>query len=229
MRGPVDDDEGAAERRALFWPPTKIAGRYLSPYLAGRDDAEAARPDAGAGRARGRARPRTRPARGRGRAAHVALTPAAGAAPRTSGRREIGGWGAPMSQGRRRWVAACAAAAAVAAVGVVPGLAGAQGPGSACAGPLALANGSFEDPASVDAFAILAPGKVPGWTTTEPDGRIEVWQSGYRGVPAAAGEQFAELAANEPGELRRGGRPERRGRESDPGAGAGRAGRGESV
>lgn len=26
--------EGEAERRALFWPPTKIAGRYLSPYLA---------------------------------------------------------------------------------------------------------------------------------------------------------------------------------------------------
>ena len=30
----VDQDErGNAERRALFWPPTKIAGRYLSPYL----------------------------------------------------------------------------------------------------------------------------------------------------------------------------------------------------
>lgn len=27
-------DEGEAQRRALFWPPTKIAGRYLSPYLA---------------------------------------------------------------------------------------------------------------------------------------------------------------------------------------------------
>ena len=33
LRGPHDDDPGAAERRALFWPPTKIAGRYLSPYL----------------------------------------------------------------------------------------------------------------------------------------------------------------------------------------------------
>jgi sulfide:quinone oxidoreductase len=40
MRGPVGDDEGASERHALFWPPTKIAGRYLSPYLAERDDAE---------------------------------------------------------------------------------------------------------------------------------------------------------------------------------------------
>jgi sulfide:quinone oxidoreductase len=42
MRGPRDtDDEGAAERHALFWPPTKIAGRYLAPYLAARDEAEA--------------------------------------------------------------------------------------------------------------------------------------------------------------------------------------------
>ena len=28
--------EGEAERRALFWPPTKIAGRYISPFLASR-------------------------------------------------------------------------------------------------------------------------------------------------------------------------------------------------
>jgi sulfide:quinone oxidoreductase len=41
MRGPDDTDEGATERRALFWPPTKIAGRYLAPYLAQRDEAEA--------------------------------------------------------------------------------------------------------------------------------------------------------------------------------------------
>jgi sulfide:quinone oxidoreductase len=41
MRGPNETDEGAAERHALFWPPTKIAGRYLAPYLAARDEAEA--------------------------------------------------------------------------------------------------------------------------------------------------------------------------------------------
>ena len=43
------DGEGTAVRRALWWPPTKIAGRYLSPYLAARHgtDAvdEAPRPD----------------------------------------------------------------------------------------------------------------------------------------------------------------------------------------
>jgi sulfide:quinone oxidoreductase len=41
--------EGSAVRRALWWPPTKIAGRYLSPYLAalqGRDAVdESPRPD----------------------------------------------------------------------------------------------------------------------------------------------------------------------------------------
>jgi sulfide:quinone oxidoreductase len=41
MRGPDETDEGAAARHALFWPPTKIAGRYLAPYLAARDEAEA--------------------------------------------------------------------------------------------------------------------------------------------------------------------------------------------
>ncbi|HLJ03677.1 MAG TPA: FAD-dependent oxidoreductase [Solirubrobacteraceae bacterium] len=33
--------EGVAVRRALWWPPTKIAGRYLSPYLAARHGDEA--------------------------------------------------------------------------------------------------------------------------------------------------------------------------------------------
>ena len=34
LRRTDQDGPGEAERRALFWPPTKIAGRYLSPYLA---------------------------------------------------------------------------------------------------------------------------------------------------------------------------------------------------
>ena len=34
------DEEGRAERRALWWPPTKIAGRYLAPYLASLDDGQ---------------------------------------------------------------------------------------------------------------------------------------------------------------------------------------------
>ena len=101
----------------------------------------------------------------------------------------------------RRLVGACTALAAVALIGVLTGSAWSQTPASVCAGPVALVNGSFEDPASVSTFAIKDQGQVPGWSTTEPDGRIELWQSGYKGVPAASGEQFAELAANEPGEL----------------------------
>jgi sulfide:quinone oxidoreductase len=34
LRRADEGAEGEARRRALFWPPTKIAGRYLSPYLA---------------------------------------------------------------------------------------------------------------------------------------------------------------------------------------------------
>ncbi len=51
--------EGTAVRSALWWPPTKIAGRYLSPYLAALHGTEAVddapRPD-GHRRARPRAR-----------------------------------------------------------------------------------------------------------------------------------------------------------------------------
>ena len=35
---PAGEGEGTAERRALWWPPTKIAGRYLAPYLAARQE-----------------------------------------------------------------------------------------------------------------------------------------------------------------------------------------------
>lgn len=41
------DEEGTAERHALWWPPTKVAGRYLSPFLAeleGGDVAAGAQP-----------------------------------------------------------------------------------------------------------------------------------------------------------------------------------------
>lgn len=38
---PTGGSEGAAARRALWWPPTKIAGRYLSPYLAARHGTDA--------------------------------------------------------------------------------------------------------------------------------------------------------------------------------------------
>jgi sulfide:quinone oxidoreductase len=34
IRRDLAEDEGSAERHALWWPPTKIAGEYLAPYLA---------------------------------------------------------------------------------------------------------------------------------------------------------------------------------------------------
>lgn len=37
---PAQDPEGVTSRHALFWPPTKVAGRYLSPFLAELDQAE---------------------------------------------------------------------------------------------------------------------------------------------------------------------------------------------
>jgi sulfide:quinone oxidoreductase len=33
-------EEGETQRHALWWPPTKIAGRYLAPYLAALEEAE---------------------------------------------------------------------------------------------------------------------------------------------------------------------------------------------
>jgi sulfide:quinone oxidoreductase len=33
-------EEGETQRHALWWPPTKVAGRYLAPYLAALDEAE---------------------------------------------------------------------------------------------------------------------------------------------------------------------------------------------
>lgn len=48
MRNDLDGDVDTVDRHALFWPPTKIAGRYLSPYLATLDGTQehdaAARP-----------------------------------------------------------------------------------------------------------------------------------------------------------------------------------------
>jgi uncharacterized repeat protein (TIGR01451 family) len=77
--------------------------------------------------------------------------------------------------------------------------------GTPPAAPLrvALANGSFEQPPVTD-YEILpdasqtqAPKRVVGWLTTASDHRIELWRSGFNGVPAAHGSQFAELNANE--------------------------------
>ncbi|BCK66464.1 hypothetical protein Srufu_004170 [Streptomyces libani subsp. rufus] len=67
---------------------------------------------------------------------------------------------------------------------------------------VALVNGSFEEPSVTnveflpDASQTQAPRRVPGWLTTAPDHLIELWHSGFNGLQAADGAQFAELNAN---------------------------------
>ncbi|MFJ4624163.1 hypothetical protein [Streptomyces sp. NPDC088812] len=68
---------------------------------------------------------------------------------------------------------------------------------------VALVNGGFEEPSVTnyevlpDASQTQAAKWVPGWLTTASDHMIELWRSGFNGVPAAEGAQFAELNANQ--------------------------------
>ncbi|AYN37774.1 DUF11 domain-containing protein [Streptomyces dangxiongensis] len=68
---------------------------------------------------------------------------------------------------------------------------------------VSLVNGSFEEPAVTnyeilpDSSQTQASKRVPGWLTTASDHMIELWRSGFSGVPAAEGAQFAELNANQ--------------------------------
>jgi hypothetical protein len=62
-------------------------------------------------------------------------------------------------------------------------------------------NGSFESPVIPAAsFSIIPTSTVPGWDTSA-ENFIEIWSSGFNGVPSAHGNQFAELNANVPGIL----------------------------
>lgn len=40
------DGDGSVSGHCLWWPPTKIAGRYLAPYLTGRDGEDLHPPEA---------------------------------------------------------------------------------------------------------------------------------------------------------------------------------------
>jgi sulfide:quinone oxidoreductase len=43
------EGEGETQRHALWWPPTKVAGRYLAPYLAALEEEEFREPNRPAG------------------------------------------------------------------------------------------------------------------------------------------------------------------------------------
>src|SRR5699024_756780 len=92
-----------------------------------------------------------------------------------------------------------------------------------CAAPVALINGSFEEPYILDSqysdfvsegggsgtgryYALLPEDLVPGWKTTASDQLIEIWDESFLGLPALQdgipdGKQVAELNATEPGAL----------------------------
>ncbi|MCK6590180.1 MAG: DUF4215 domain-containing protein, partial [Polyangiaceae bacterium] len=62
---------------------------------------------------------------------------------------------------------------------------------------LSLANGSFEVPQiPLGTAQITNKMNIPGWDTTAADNNMEIWSSGFNGVPSADGIQFAELNAN---------------------------------
>ncbi|WP_157520865.1 Ig-like domain-containing protein [Herbidospora daliensis] len=70
--------------------------------------------------------------------------------------------------------------------------------------PIGLANGSFESPYVASArwdIPDAATNPAAGWRTTATDGMLEIWRSGYQGVPSADGQQFAELNATQPSTL----------------------------
>ncbi|HEY7823145.1 MAG TPA: hypothetical protein VIG24_09940, partial [Acidimicrobiia bacterium] len=66
----------------------------------------------------------------------------------------------------------------------------------------ALVNGGFELPI-IPASTFRQPNQrdVPGWNTTATDGKIEIWSTGFGGVVAEEGDQFAELNATQPSEF----------------------------
>jgi hypothetical protein len=67
-----------------------------------------------------------------------------------------------------------------------------------------ITNGGFEAPSigTSPTFRIFtAAGSGSRWATTATDGKMEYWVSGYQGVPAFEGKQFAELNANLPSAL----------------------------
>jgi hypothetical protein len=62
-----------------------------------------------------------------------------------------------------------------------------------------LVNGGFESTVMNNTtFILFDQAEVAGWSTTATDGKIEIWNSGFNGVAAYEGKQFAEINANGP-------------------------------
>lgn len=77
------------------------------------------------------------------------------------------------------------------------------GPPADCSAGVSLVNGGFESPALSGSGGnqMMPQAEMPGWSTNDINGVIEIWQSGFNGVPAAEGDQFVELNAYSAGTL----------------------------
>ncbi|CAN5542849.1 hypothetical protein BH10ACT4_BH10ACT4_02510 [soil metagenome] len=72
---------------------------------------------------------------------------------------------------------------------------------SSCQSSTSLSDGGFEDPViAPTSYQIMPSANVPGWESTDPSG-IEIWSTGFNGVAASVGNQFAEINATQPGTL----------------------------
>mgnify|MGYP002631849089 CR=1 FL=1 len=60
-----------------------------------------------------------------------------------------------------------------------------------------MENGGGELPYRASGWGLYNEDAVPGWETTATDNKIEMWVSGFQGVPAQEGRQFFELNANQ--------------------------------
>ena len=61
----------------------------------------------------------------------------------------------------------------------------------------ALQNGGFEIPGvPAGTFQLLPAASVPPWLTTDSSNQIEIWGTGFLGLPAPEGANFTELNAN---------------------------------
>ncbi|HEY7936880.1 MAG TPA: hypothetical protein VID26_07095 [Candidatus Limnocylindrales bacterium] len=102
---------------------------------------------------------------------------------------------------RSRALPAFAAVLLLAAVSgaVAPGVRAADSCGADSA---TLVNGGFETPViTAGGNSSLDASLVPPWLTTDVINQIEIWSSGFGGVPSAEGAQFVEINANSAGTL----------------------------
>lgn len=95
-------------------------------------------------------------------------------------------------------LSACLAATGIAVLSASPSTEGAVAATSCPPAVTELDNASFEAPVlTTNTYQQLQDSAVPGWSTTATDHLIEIWKSGFNGVPAAAGLQFAEINATQ--------------------------------